>query len=969
MRHNRSSATVPGPPPKSRDRRVTGPPKSRGPPKARGPPKFKIKAPPKSRDRQNRTHALQSATRRNTRPKSGPKIGALSSCSGNNDLRRKVLGLHTGLRKTVPRSTHQSPPPPKPTKLSRSSLKRAVSLFATISTAPDLTEFLPHVDHIDRVSSTIHSDPLRGAVDLAHASADQLRASKPALRRLLGALARNRLYIDWQHVWRAIVLVPTPGSVQRLYLKRWWKCEPRVTSDRDGELDLADEIVLSTSVREATTRCLDSTPLTAAEQEDFLQLIRSPYPGVGLLVNALEDLIQTRILEDKMGGAAATLGEVRPVLVTACATHTYCRSKRWEALLEQVTLPSALEVLQLHRQRQEKADDAVGAGDTSSDTLVAGGNADATAAKAVWDQEDLLALLDLHVLRAGKSIRTKEPQQRDEAIDVWVAAVHTYGAVLGDVLADEALKRAFDFAMAATGSDRSALLLEQLKTPLDDDQLQYAISPLYSAQGKSGQSRSRASEVSKTQKWGHLKTASIRSALLQVLQAQSPPGPGPSLAYFPERVRVSEAHRVITSESSFETQCLWSTLMAPINDILRLLGKDISIHSHHPIQKTRPGDSRKTPDWLVLRGTADELNDARLRTANEDPFAAGSTIRDHILLVGETKVHDNRIAGRGGLIAPHTQGCRLDNVGQVQEYADIARVRFGFLVTNQELVLLQFCADSQDHHPHGMTASSPASSAVLASPDRLALQQTPTGTPRVRGLIREHEQTPVVPQSSPLTAIQAARQMADVEQDRRELRRTRGAVWGAGSRMAVTPEPGPLPAASGTPGTDDGTHAAPTVQQHSIRDNDDETYDDHDTEATFTFHPPYVSSIPYKASLSSNMPAPAAALLYLILMADKCKDDEVLKPQPIAIPLSYKAHAAVGRDRLSWFSARPNLAVVDAVVHKLFRWRLIPQRADNDDEFGGVKIVKNMIIMANAGCWRATNLPSQNWSLLSHLPT
>lgn len=127
----------------------------------------------------------------------------------------------------------------------------------------------------------------------------------------------------------------------------------------------------------------------------------------------------------------------------------------------------------------------------------------------------------------------------------------------------------------------------------------------------------------------------------------------------------------------------------------------------------------------------------------------------HVLLVGETKVHDDQTPVRGASAAPHTLACRLDNVSQVQEYADIIRVRFGFLVTNQELVLLHFCADSQEH-THGAMPSSPASTAVLASPDRLTLlQQTPTIiTPRALG----PNHTPRtghawVPQSSRVTAI------------------------------------------------------------------------------------------------------------------------------------------------------------------------------------------------------------------------
>ncbi|PLN76184.1 cytochrome P450 [Aspergillus taichungensis] len=61
----------------------------------------------------------------------------------------------------------------------------------------------------------------------------------------------------------------------------------------------------------------------------------------------------------------------------------------------------------------------------------------------------------------------------------------------------------------------------------------------------------------------------------------------------------------------------------------------------------------------------------------------------------------------------------------------------------------------------------------------------------------------------------------------------------------------------------------------------------------------------------------------------------------------------VGRDRLPRFSDRPRLALIDAIVHELLRWRpiapgSIPRRADRHDEYQGVKIKKNVAIMANA---------------------
>jgi cytochrome P450 len=70
-----------------------------------------------------------------------------------------------------------------------------------------------------------------------------------------------------------------------------------------------------------------------------------------------------------------------------------------------------------------------------------------------------------------------------------------------------------------------------------------------------------------------------------------------------------------------------------------------------------------------------------------------------------------------------------------------------------------------------------------------------------------------------------------------------------------------------------------------------------------------------------------------------------------------RAHAildeVVGRDRLPRFSDRAQLAFIDAVAHELFRWRpiapgSIPRRADRDDEFQGVKIARDVTVMANA---------------------
>ncbi|KAH7268354.1 hypothetical protein MRS44_011373 [Fusarium solani] len=70
-----------------------------------------------------------------------------------------------------------------------------------------------------------------------------------------------------------------------------------------------------------------------------------------------------------------------------------------------------------------------------------------------------------------------------------------------------------------------------------------------------------------------------------------------------------------------------------------------------------------------------------------------------------------------------------------------------------------------------------------------------------------------------------------------------------------------------------------------------------------------------------------------------------------------KAHTVldevVGHDRLPSFQDRPRLPLIDAAVHELLRWRpvapgSVPRRAERDDEYKGIKIRKETMIMANA---------------------
>ncbi|KAI7761847.1 hypothetical protein LZL87_004154 [Fusarium oxysporum] len=63
--------------------------------------------------------------------------------------------------------------------------------------------------------------------------------------------------------------------------------------------------------------------------------------------------------------------------------------------------------------------------------------------------------------------------------------------------------------------------------------------------------------------------------------------------------------------------------------------------------------------------------------------------------------------------------------------------------------------------------------------------------------------------------------------------------------------------------------------------------------------------------------------------------------------------AVVGRDRLPRFSDRSSLSYIDAIISELLRWRPIspggvPRRADKQDVFKGISIVKNAMVLTNA---------------------
>ncbi|KAI9157931.1 Cytochrome P450 monooxygenase aneD [Paramyrothecium foliicola] len=99
-------------------------------------------------------------------------------------------------------------------------------------------------------------------------------------------------------------------------------------------------------------------------------------------------------------------------------------------------------------------------------------------------------------------------------------------------------------------------------------------------------------------------------------------------------------------------------------------------------------------------------------------------------------------------------------------------------------------------------------------------------------------------------------------------------------------------------------------------------------------------------SIQGGMETSPRALLWLFIAATTANREFMNRAHAVM-------DAVVGRDRLPRFSDRSSLAYIDAVVSELLRWRpispgSIPRRAEQQDEFKGIKIAKNATVFANA---------------------
>lgn len=165
---------------------------------------------------------------------------------------------------------------------------------------------------------------------------------------------------------------------------------------------------------------------------------------------------------------------------------------------------------------------------------------------------------------------------------------------------------------------------------------------------------------------------------------------------------ISDVARVIFSERMLET-LYSSTLITRVNIALHHAnspdGRSVTIipcpgafDSHDPDVK---GGKRTVvlPDWIVLEGEYNLQND-------RFPDLEELALCGKIVAVGDTKLVSQRADTSGvgekakGTIAG-THSCHWSYLAQVQHYAKMLRTRFGFVLTNKELVLAQFLREEE----------------------------------------------------------------------------------------------------------------------------------------------------------------------------------------------------------------------------------------------------------------------------------
>ncbi|KAJ5751500.1 uncharacterized protein N7511_008465 [Penicillium nucicola] len=165
---------------------------------------------------------------------------------------------------------------------------------------------------------------------------------------------------------------------------------------------------------------------------------------------------------------------------------------------------------------------------------------------------------------------------------------------------------------------------------------------------------------------------------------------------------ISDVARVIYSERMLEN-LYSSTLITRVNIALQqaippgdhritIITCPGAFDSHDPDVK---GGKRTVilPDWIALEGEYNPHDDSF-------PNLEELALLGKVVAVGDTKLVSQRLASSGvdekakDTIAG-THSCHRSYLAQVQHYAKMLRTRFGFVLTNKELVLAQFLREDE----------------------------------------------------------------------------------------------------------------------------------------------------------------------------------------------------------------------------------------------------------------------------------
>ncbi|KAJ5731732.1 uncharacterized protein N7483_006240 [Penicillium malachiteum] len=113
----------------------------------------------------------------------------------------------------------------------------------------------------------------------------------------------------------------------------------------------------------------------------------------------------------------------------------------------------------------------------------------------------------------------------------------------------------------------------------------------------------------------------------------------------------------------------------------------------HDIERVGGEETTILPDWIVIEGTysLDDISSPRLQQLKEN---------GQIIAVGDTKLLRQEVGGQkesssSAKVVDGTDSCRNGYLAQVQHYACMLNTRFGFVLTNKELVLAQFLREPE----------------------------------------------------------------------------------------------------------------------------------------------------------------------------------------------------------------------------------------------------------------------------------